>query len=207
MKGIENFSYVIPADLNSVPKTLPIPTYATIPLYCMLLPPEVRLIYIGANEDLDLPPFLSIDESVTPHQLVIHSTDPASAGTYDFVFFAKEPKTGLTDVTVKFQIAVICQVKNFAPVYTSDTVIELDYLIRGGEKTFKLPQYSWTPEICSKVVTPTLVNESSSNGSYPPFFRANMDTRTVTLIGSKEHFEFADQEFRFRLFAEFTDGS
>jgi hypothetical protein len=130
VKGIENINYVIPADLNSIRYTVPMPSYVTKPTYCMLLPVKLRLIYFGAIEEF--PPFVEVDESTTPNQLVVYNTDPTSVGIYDFMILAVEPRTGLQDDTVKFRIAVTCQVKDFAPVYTDVTVYELSYIIRGG---------------------------------------------------------------------------
>jgi hypothetical protein len=102
-------------------------------------------------------------------------------------------------------MVIPCVVTDFAPVYTDETVFELKYLIRGGEVTFMLPHYKWTPQTCKKQMTTRLVFESSLGGVYPPFIRANTDMGTVTLNGNRDHYEYADQDFQFRLIAELTN--
>jgi hypothetical protein len=52
-----------------------------------------------------------------------------------------------------------------------------------------------------------LIPESSATGNFPPFFKANMETGTVTLNGNKDHYKFSGMEFQFRLIAELIDGS
>jgi hypothetical protein len=106
------------------------PTYVTKPTYCMLMPAKVNLVYLGAIDEF--PAFVTVDESTTPRQIVVYTNDPTNSGNYDFMILAKEPRTGLQDETVKFRIAVTCQVTDFAPVYTEETVYELSYVIREG---------------------------------------------------------------------------
>jgi hypothetical protein len=108
LKGVENINYVIPADLNSVFYTVSMPTYVTKPTYCLLNAPDVTLTFLGASEEF--PPFVTVDESTKPRQLVIYNTDPTSVGSYDFMILATELRTGLKDDTVKFRIVVTCQV-------------------------------------------------------------------------------------------------
>jgi hypothetical protein len=43
-KGVGNINYMITADLSSKRYSVPLPTFATEPPYCMLLPLEVKLI-------------------------------------------------------------------------------------------------------------------------------------------------------------------
>ena len=47
--------------------------------------------------------------------------------------------------------------------------------------------------------------ENKPDGKFPPFFKVNLESMVVSLTGGRDHYEFANQEFRFRLIAETTD--
>jgi hypothetical protein len=140
VKNVKNISYVIGAAMNSIPMTMSVPVYGTVPDYCLLTPVELSITNESKKET---PEFVLLDK--VSNTVSIKSDDPSLVGSYTLRFIAKETRQGFVDSTVSFQINITCEINNFMPVYSTSTVQNMVYALRTVPVQITMPNYTWQP--------------------------------------------------------------
>ena len=108
---------------------------------------------------------------------------------------------------MSFKVSFSCEISDFKPIYSKQTVFEMVYVLRNLPVEIPLPSYTWLPSLCKKKIEYRLENQSIgalSTLSYPNFFKLDLANKKVTLKG--ESFAESDKEFTFRFVATTTDG-
>jgi len=142
---VKNLSYVVPADLNSLPEKMALPVYKTDPEYCLLQPYTIELLD-DSTASTKLPGFISVDKT----SVTILNKDPAVTGKFLFRFVATEPRFGLVDRAVTFSVTITCTIGKILP--EASDVSEIFYVLRTAPYTFNIPKYSSEPIGCATLL-------------------------------------------------------